>query len=41
MVGWRRVVIIAALSTAAAIILDDLGVVDAVDKAVSQWHLPK
>jgi hypothetical protein len=36
-VGWQRVVIIATISTAFAVLMDRLGVINAIEDAVNSW----
>jgi hypothetical protein len=37
-VGWERVVIIAIVSTSFAVLMDKLGVINAIEDAVKSWR---
>jgi hypothetical protein len=37
-VGWQRVVIIAVVSTSFAVLMDYLGVINAIERAVNSWR---
>lgn len=37
-VGWQRVVIIAVISTGFAVLMDKLGVINAIEDAVNSWR---